>query len=132
METLTVTCIKPIRGGFLQIYGHKKPDLLDQLDSEIAAYQPSIKKLAAQNELYPNLEFDTIYLAHQISTGKYHRCTVREKRSGNKAIIELIDYGNEYEIDASLVSIFHHCYLLCWWHLIHGMAGLKLKPLAVP
>lgn len=105
METLTVTCIKPIR-GFLQIYGHKKPDLLQQLDSQIASYQPSIKHIAARKELYTNVEFDTIYLAYTDGTKKYHRCIVREKRHGNKAIIELIDYGYEYEVDTNLVSSF--------------------------
>lgn len=103
-EHLTVTCVKPIR-GFLQIFGHKKPNLLAQLDSQINAYQPAIKKLATQTELYPNLKFDTIYLAHTVGTNKYHRCIVREKRASNKAIIEMIDYGNDFEVDASLVSI---------------------------
>lgn len=103
MEHLTVTCIKPIR-GFLQIYGHKKPSLLDQLDSEISAYQPLIKRIASMPELHPNLEFDTIYLALSIGQNKYHRCIVREKRPNNKAIIELIDYGNDFEVDTSLVS----------------------------
>lgn len=55
-------------------------------------------------ELHPNLEFDTIYLALSIGQNKYHRCIVREKRPNNKAIIELIDYGNDFEVDTSLVS----------------------------
>lgn len=103
MEHLTVTCVKPNR-GFLDIYGHKKPELLDQLNAEISAYKPFIKKIAAPNEVYPNPEFDTIYLALAAQTERYHRCTVREKRPNNKAIIDLIDYGNDYEVDTTCVS----------------------------
>lgn len=121
-EHLIVTCVKPLH-GFLQIFGHKKPNLLAQLDSQINAYQPAIKKLASQSELYSNLEFDTIYLAHTAGTNKYHRCIVREKRASNKAIIQLIDYGNDFEVDASLVSIF--CILVltkCLAFQIHGIS----------
>lgn len=105
METLAVTCVKPFR-GFLQIYGHKKPDLLQQLDSAISSYQPSIKRIAQQNgsELFRNVEFDIIYLALAKDTDKYHRCIVREKRAGNKAVIELIDYGSDFLVDANVVS----------------------------
>lgn len=103
MEHLTVTCVKPSR-GFLHIYGHKKPELLDQLNVEISAYKPFNKKISAPNELYPNPEFDTIYLALAEDTERYHRCTVREKRPNNKAIIDLIDYGNDFEVDTTCVS----------------------------
>lgn len=104
MDTLTVTHIKPIR-GFLEIYGHKKTELLTQLESEIAAYQPHTKKIALQpDNLHPNLEFDTIYLALSVGTNKYHRCVVLEKRANNRATIELIDFGNNFEVDTSLVS----------------------------
>lgn len=99
-----MTFIKPQR-GFLQIYGHKKPELLNQLELEISAYQPYTKKIATTVEIHPNLEFDTIYLALNVRTKKYHRCTVQEKRSGNKAFIELVDYGNVFEVDTSLVSV---------------------------
>lgn len=104
MEYLTVTCIKPFR-GFLELYGHKRPDLLQNLDAEIISYQPYLHKIANQPDLHPNLEFDTIYLAWSVGTNKYHRCIVREKRAFNKAKIELIDYGSDFEVDASLVSI---------------------------
>lgn len=104
MEFLTVTFIKPFR-GFLEVHGHKKPELLAQLENEINAYQPHLKKIAIQAELHPILDFDTIYLALSTGKNKYHRCLVREKRSNNKAVIELIDYGSDYEVDASLVSI---------------------------
>ncbi|XP_055320902.1 maternal protein tudor isoform X2 [Sitodiplosis mosellana] len=104
MENLTVTRCKPFR-GFLEIYGHKKPELLDHLDSEIAAYQPHTKKKIALHpgDLHPNLEFDTVYLALSVGKNKYHRCTVLEKRAHNKVTIELIDYGIEYDVDASLL-----------------------------
>lgn len=105
MEHLTVTCIKPFR-GFLEIYGHKQTELLTQLDEQISAYQPYTKKIGVQPNLHPNLEFDTIYLALSAGTNRYHRCVVREKRSNNKAMIELIDYGSDFEVDASLVSIY--------------------------
>lgn len=103
MEELTVTYVKPSR-GFLHIYGHKKPELLDQLNAEIIAYKPFIKKIAAPSELHPNPEFDTVYLALASDTERYHRCTVREKRPNNKAIIDLIDYGNDFEVDTTCVS----------------------------
>lgn len=103
MEYLTVTCVKPNR-GFLHIYGHKKPELLDQLKAEISAYKPSIKQITGTNDLNPNLEFDTIYLVSAADNGTYHRCTVREKRPNNKAIIDLIDYGNDFEVDTKYVS----------------------------
>lgn len=104
MDTLTVTHIKPFR-GFLEIYGHKKTELLTQLEAEIAAYQPHTKKIALQpDDLHPNLEFDTIYLALSVGTNKYHRCVVLEKRANNRATIELIDYGNNFEVDTSFVS----------------------------
>lgn len=99
VESLTVTCCKPFR-GFLEIYGHKKPELLEHLDSEIAAYQPQIKKAALQHgDVHPNLEFDTVYLALSVGKNKYHRCTVLEKRANNKVIIELIDFGLEWVFD---------------------------------
>lgn len=104
MEYLTVTCVKPIR-GFLQIYGHKKPELLNQLDSEIDAYQPHTKRIAVQPEIHPNLEFDTIYLALSARSNRYHRCIVREKRPNSRAIIELIDYGSDFEVDTNVVSM---------------------------
>lgn len=104
MEVLTVTCIKPMKIGFLEIYGHKKPEFLTRLDDEISSYQPHLKKMASQSELHRNLQFDTIYLALSAGKNKYHRCIVREKRSNNKAMIELIDYGSNYEVDTSLVS----------------------------
>lgn len=95
VENLTVTRCKPFR-GFLEIYGYKKPELLEHLDSEIAAYQPHIKKAALQrDDVQPNLEFDTVYLALSVGKNKYHRCTVLEKRANNKVIIELIDYAEE-------------------------------------
>lgn len=100
-----MTCIKPIR-GFLHIYGHKKPELLTQLDLEISAYQPYTKRIAVQPDLHPNLEFDTVYLALSAGNNQYHRCIVREKRPHNKAIIELIDYGSDFEVDTSFVSIY--------------------------
>lgn len=100
-----MTHVKPNR-GFLDIYGHKKPELLDQLNAEISAYKPFIKKITAPNELYPNPEFDTIYLALAPETNQYHRCLVREKRPHNKAIIDLIDYGHESEVDTTCVSIY--------------------------
>lgn len=103
MENLTVTYVKPWR-GFLHIYGHKKPELLDQLNAEISAYKPFIKKIVAPNELYPNPEFDTIYLALADVPDRYDRCIVREKRPNNKAIIDLIDYGKELEVDTTCVS----------------------------
>lgn len=98
-----MTCVKPNR-GFLHIYGHKRPELLDQLIAEISAYKPFIKQIAASNELYPNLEFDTIYLALATETDRYHRCTVREKRPNNKAIVDFIDYGKDYEVETKYVS----------------------------
>lgn len=101
MEHLTVTCVKSYR-GFLQIYGHKKTELLNQLNAEISSYQPSIKRIANKHEPSPNLEFDTYYLVN--NNNNYLRCTVREKRPNNKAIIELIDYGSEAEVDANAVS----------------------------
>lgn len=113
MEHLTVTFIKPHR-GFLQIYGHKKPELLNQLELEISAYQPYTKKIATTVEIHPNLEFDTIYLALNVRSKKYHRCTVQEKRPCNKAIIELVDFGNTFEVDTSLVSV-HFFMLLDSW-----------------
>lgn len=106
MDNLTVTNIKPFR-GFLEIYGHKKPDLLIHLESEIAAYQPHIKKHAQPGDIHPNLEFDTIYLALTIGRNKYHRCTVLEKRANNKCLIELIDYGKDFEVDSTFVSILY-------------------------
>lgn len=104
MERLTVTAVKPHR-GFLAIYGYKKKELLTHLDAEISAYQPYTKRIVAQPELHPIIEFDKIYLALITNTNQYHRCIVVEKRPNNKAIIELIDYGTEYEVDTSVVSI---------------------------
>lgn len=98
-----MTCIKPFR-GFLEIYGHKRPDLLAQLTDEIAAYQPFTKKATVEPTLHPNLDFDTVYLVLNPSQKTYHRCVVREKRSNNKAMVELIDFGIDFEVDASLVS----------------------------
>lgn len=103
-DNLTVTSVKPFR-GFLEIYGHKKPELLIHLESEIAAYQPHVKRIALSGDLHPNLEFDTIYLALSVGKNKYHRCTVLEKRPNNKATIELIDFGGHFEVDANVVSI---------------------------
>lgn len=98
-----MTCVKPMR-GFLEIHGHKKPELLRQLESEIGAYQPHTKKFI-QTELHPNWEFDTVYLALSEGKNLYHRCIITEKRPNNRVIIELIDYGKTFEIETTLVSI---------------------------
>lgn len=102
MESLRITCLKQNR-GFLEIYGIKKPELLNEIDTKISACYPHIlKKSEVQT---PNLEFDTIYLAVSDTTQKYHRCIIIEKRPfKNKALIELIDYGNEFEVDIDCVS----------------------------
>ncbi|XP_031616520.1 maternal protein tudor isoform X2 [Contarinia nasturtii] len=102
MEHLTVTSTQPYH-GFLEIQGHKRPDLLSQLESEIAAYQPYTKQIVAQPDLHPKLEFDTVYLAWSAGNNKYHRCIVTEKRSNNKVVIQLIDYGSDFEVDASVL-----------------------------
>lgn len=126
MEHLTVTFIKPHR-GFLQIYGHKKPELLNQLELEISAYQPYTKKIATTVEIHPNLEFDTIYLALNVRSKKYHRCTVQEKRPCNKAIIELVDFGNTFEVDTSLVSVQKCSFFYVHWFMINDRK-IHMKP----
>lgn len=99
-EKLTITFMKPNR-NFLQIYGHKKPQNLFEIKQQIAAYYPHVEHKARLHS--PVIEFDTIYLVLNKNTNEYHRCTVIEKRP-RKAIIRLIDYGNEVEVDNECVS----------------------------
>lgn len=88
--------------GFLEIYGHKKPEILTELQSYIAAYHPTPKR-RAQLLFYP--KFDTIYLAYTQGLDKFHRCVVVEKYLENRSIIELIDYGQKFEVNNDCVSI---------------------------
>lgn len=100
-EQLQITNVKRNR-GFLEIYGHKRPILLEQLETRIVAFQPDIRK---KSEIQlPSIEFDTIYLALSEASKKYHRCVVVEKKFHNKVVIHLIDFGLEFEVDRRCVS----------------------------
>lgn len=100
-EQIKITNVKRNR-AFLEIYGHKRPMLLEQLESRIIAFEPNIRK---KSELQsPPIEFDTIYLAESKHSKKYHRCVVVEKKLHYKVVIDLIDFGCEFEVDAGCVS----------------------------
>lgn len=100
-EQFKITNLKRNR-GFLEIYGHKRPILLEQLESRIIAFQPDIRK---KSEIQlPSIEFDTIYLALSDTTKKFHRCVVVEKKLHNRVVIDLIDFGCEFLVDKSCVS----------------------------
>lgn len=100
-EYLTITTVKRNR-GFLEIYGHKRNELLKQLELRILAFQPNIRK---KSELQPpSIEFDTIYLALSEVSKKYHRCVVVEKKLHNKVVIHLMDFGCDFEVNHSCVS----------------------------
>lgn len=100
-EQFKITNVKRNR-GFLEIYGHKRPILLEQLESRIIAFRPDIRMKSEINT--PSIEFDTIYLALSSASKKYHRCVVIEKKLHNRVVIDLIDFGYEFEVDTNCVS----------------------------
>lgn len=110
-EKLIITNLKRNR-GFLEIYGHKRPILLDQLESRIIAFQPEIRKKSEISS--PAIEFDTIYLALSDASKKYHRCVVIEKKFHNKVVIDLIDFGYEFEVDTNCVSEMFFFFFFPW------------------
>lgn len=83
--------------------------MLDRLNAKIYSCMSFIKKIAAPEKLYPNPKFDTIYFVLSVD-GRYHRCTIREKRPNSKAIIDLIDYGYDVEANTTCVSFI---YMFC-------------------
>lgn len=101
MEQLHITHLDRFK-GFLVIYGHKRPELLQQLQSMIDTFvDPNADP--HKHKSVSRIEFDTMYLAFDSRIRKYHRCFVIEKRPGNKVVIDLIDYGNECEVATECV-----------------------------
>lgn len=111
MEQLSITHVDKFK-GFLVIYGHKKPELLQHLQALIDAFKPNH---ASCEQSMSHIEFDTMYLAYNSKLRKYHRCFVIEKRPNNKVVIDLMDYGTEYEVAAECVRVygfFRHDFIL--------------------
>lgn len=97
LEHLTITHINAY-GRFLQICGHRDPQLMNQLIEQIAAYMPhKYHSLTENSGAQPNWELNTIYLFHFKPAKCYHRCILLEKPQNDRVKIELIDYGNELE-----------------------------------
>lgn len=105
MEQLTITHVDKFK-GFLAIYGHKKPELLEQLQLLIDGYVPNNVKDHGPTSPLTNIEFDTMYLVYESRLQKLHRCFVIEKRPDSKVVIDLMDYGAEFEVATNCVR-FH-------------------------
>lgn len=102
MEHLTITRVDKLK-GYLAIHGHKKPELLEQLQAIIDGYVPNNLKQKDPASALTNIEFDTMYLVYECRLRKFHRCFVIEKRPDNKVVIDLMDYGTEFEVATKFV-----------------------------
>lgn len=117
MKQFKITLIKPKTIGFLEIIGHNNSMLLDQIEAKINAFQPKTRKNTRKE---PVIEFNRVYLA-RVEDTRFRRCVVLAKCSNNKLVIKLIDFGNEFEIDASCVSRFENSGFLFCFHLFHKL-----------
>lgn len=102
LDKITITHVKSY-GTFLQIYGHKQPELLRELTEHIAAYVLESRQAISEKGA-THWESNTIYLALSAETKTYHRCVLLDKVQNGRASIELIDYGHAFQISTDNVS----------------------------
>lgn len=100
MNALHITNVAQV-GPFLQIYGHKDRNLLNNLNENIQMYLPRLIETAPE---FTQMEPHQPYLVHNPRSNKYFRCTFIEQRQPDRVTVEFIDYGNEFDVSAENVS----------------------------